>query len=206
MGPAGSTFFGFARTHLLKDEVRPFMYGILVAFIGLGRLSFNSDPVARAGRAIRGLLERALQLRGGRPLRVCRSRASPAAAATSCPLRILGAACCARSRLTRASCVLHRLARLQVPQPAQAPLNGRSLQPRAGKRWRMRVTRYCFPGRATWIALQTKSTTLEGRCYWESSVCACCHRAQRSWVLRGYRGRETLMLRASLALRFGSPF
>eukprot|EP00900_Chrysochromulina_parva_P009654 jgi/Chrpa1/18690/Chrysochromulina_OHIO_Genome00001803-RA len=49
MGPAGSTFFGFARTHLLKDEVRPFMYGILVAFIGLGRLSFNSDPVARAG-------------------------------------------------------------------------------------------------------------------------------------------------------------
>ena len=85
MGPAGSTFFGFARTHLLKDEVRPFMYGMLVAFIGLGRLSFNSDPVARAGRAIRGLLERALQLRGGRPLGVCRSRASPAAAATSCP-------------------------------------------------------------------------------------------------------------------------
>lgn len=98
MGPAGSTFFGFARTHLLKDEVRPFMYGILVAFIGLGRLSFNSDPVARAGRAIRRLLERALQLRGGRPQGVCRSRASRAAAATSCPFRIvakgLRVACC----------------------------------------------------------------------------------------------------------------
>lgn len=119
MGPAGSTFFGFARTHLLKDEVRPFMYGILVAFIGLGRLSFNSDPVARAGRAIRGLLERALQLRGGRPLGVCRSRASPAAAATSCPLRILGAACCARSRLTRASCVLHRTR--QAPSTSTRP-------------------------------------------------------------------------------------
>lgn len=26
-------------------------------------------------------------------------------------------------------------------------------------------------------------------------MCACCHRAQRSWVLRGYRGRETLLLR-----------
>lgn len=123
MGPAGSTFFGFARTHLLKDEVRPFMYGILVAFIGLGRLSFNSDPVARAGRAIRGLLEHALQLRGGRPQGVCRSRASRAAAATSCPFRIPALGCAlpavSRSRLTRASCVLHRTR--QAPSTSTRP-------------------------------------------------------------------------------------
>jgi len=48
MGPAGSTFFGFARSHLLKDEVRPFMYGIAVAFLSLGTMSLGGTPEARA--------------------------------------------------------------------------------------------------------------------------------------------------------------
>ena len=48
MGPAGSTLFGFARTHLMKDEVRPFMWGIAVAFISLGGLSIGGTKEARA--------------------------------------------------------------------------------------------------------------------------------------------------------------
>jgi hypothetical protein len=48
MGPAGMTFFQFARRQVVKDEVRPFMYGIMVAFVSLGSLSLSGDKEARA--------------------------------------------------------------------------------------------------------------------------------------------------------------
>ena len=48
MGPAGSTFFGFARKHLVKDEVRPFMWGMLIAFVSLGSLSLGGSQEDRA--------------------------------------------------------------------------------------------------------------------------------------------------------------
>ena len=45
---AGMTFFQFARQQVVKDEVRPFMYGIIVAFSLIGGLSLKSDKEARA--------------------------------------------------------------------------------------------------------------------------------------------------------------
>ena len=42
------SFWKFARMHVVKDEVRPFMYGMLVAFFSLGSLSFGGTPEARA--------------------------------------------------------------------------------------------------------------------------------------------------------------
>lgn len=47
-GMAGETFFKFAGRHLVKDEVRPFMWGMLVAFVSLGGLSLSSNKEARA--------------------------------------------------------------------------------------------------------------------------------------------------------------
>ena len=46
------TFFKFARQHLVKDEVRPFMYGLVVAFVGLGSMLLSSDKEARAGERL----------------------------------------------------------------------------------------------------------------------------------------------------------
>ena len=46
-GAAGQTFFSFARTQLVKDEVRPFVYGMFVAFAALGGLSLSSNKEAR---------------------------------------------------------------------------------------------------------------------------------------------------------------
>ena len=48
VAPAGMTLMKFARGHLFKEEVRPFMYGMIVAFVSLGGMSLNSDKKARA--------------------------------------------------------------------------------------------------------------------------------------------------------------
>lgn len=48
MGPAGMSFWKFARMQVVKDEARPFMYGILVAFVSLGGLSLGGTKEARA--------------------------------------------------------------------------------------------------------------------------------------------------------------
>ena len=46
-GMAGEGFFAFARRQLVKDEVRPFMWVVLVAFVSLGGLSLSSNQEAR---------------------------------------------------------------------------------------------------------------------------------------------------------------
>lgn len=118
MGPAGSTFFGFARSHLLKDEVRPFMYGILVAFVTLGKLSMGGTPEARAGAY-------------SAPPGSARRRLSPTADCRDEHAKLVRRSI---SRLIDHSADWPcRLAprRVQVPQPAQAPLSA----PLANVRW-----------------------------------------------------------------------
>jgi len=44
----GGGFWKFARMQVVKDEARPFMYGILVAFVSLGSLSLGGTKEARA--------------------------------------------------------------------------------------------------------------------------------------------------------------
>ena len=41
-------FGKFAGKQLMAPEFRPFFYGIVVAFVGLGSLSFGGTPEARA--------------------------------------------------------------------------------------------------------------------------------------------------------------
>tara|TARA_B110001452_G_scaffold126039_1_gene104625 strand:- start:464 stop:691 length:228 start_codon:yes stop_codon:yes gene_type:complete len=45
---ADMTFGKFAAKQLTAPEFRPFLYGIIVAFVGLGSLSFGGTPEARA--------------------------------------------------------------------------------------------------------------------------------------------------------------
>jgi hypothetical protein len=47
MGEAGQTLFKYARVQLMKDEVRPFVYGMFVAFLSLGTMSLSSNKEAR---------------------------------------------------------------------------------------------------------------------------------------------------------------
>lgn len=43
----GISFFKFARQQLVKDEVRPFLWGGLIAFASLGGLSLGGTPEQR---------------------------------------------------------------------------------------------------------------------------------------------------------------
>lgn len=42
------TFGKFAAKQLVAPEFRPFLYGMIVAWVGLGSLSFGGTPEARA--------------------------------------------------------------------------------------------------------------------------------------------------------------
>ena len=44
----GVKFGAFMRHQFLREEVRPFTYGIIVTFLGLSSLSWGGTPEARA--------------------------------------------------------------------------------------------------------------------------------------------------------------